>query len=163
MQHFRRLLPNKWQRPRKHVHKVRQPVRVCGMRKFLNIHGIVRIDHDCSFVAIDVKVIWRRKNGDHGRKPCFGICLVHAVALSQQYQEGKKQTHRCQMKIERRVDKEKFTDLCFSLSIPLSTRLASYLILCFMSTDHRQQIISIEEITCCFVCEDVWAPACFIV
>mmetsp|Transcript_29348 Transcript_29348/g.76929 ORF Transcript_29348/g.76929 Transcript_29348/m.76929 type:complete len:312 (-) Transcript_29348:207-1142(-) len=52
-----------------------------GVRKFLDIHRILSVDHHGSFVAVDVKIVRRREDCDDRREGRLRVLRVHVIPL----------------------------------------------------------------------------------
>jgi hypothetical protein len=121
----RTLLPHKRQTPRKRVHKVGQPIRVCRRIVLPNRDILVRVFQDSTAVVVHVQIVGRGEDGDDRRKVAFGCFAVHGVSeilmgfeffMKMGYGEGEGEGD----------------------NIPC--------ILCFMSADESEQPIAIQEL-----------------
>jgi len=69
------------------IHEIRQPI---GMRcavKLPDIHDVVLIFQNSSFVIVDIKIIRSRKDGHYSRELGCASFAVHAIAMTRKLVE----------------------------------------------------------------------------
>jgi hypothetical protein len=76
----RTLFADERQAPREGVVEVRQPVRVCRMVELPYRNVLVLVFDDCSTVAVDIKIVWRREHCDDRGKLSCGRLAVHGIS-----------------------------------------------------------------------------------
>lgn len=75
------LLSNKGQTPRKHVHEIRQPVRVRCAVELSNVHDIIFVFQHSGFVVVHIKVIGGGENSHHWRKRGCLALSIHTISI----------------------------------------------------------------------------------
>jgi hypothetical protein len=127
----RTLLPNKRQTPRKRVHKVGQPIRVCRRIVLPNRNILVGIFQYSPTIMVHIQIVWRGEDSDDRREVAFGCFAVHGVSDVDDARFSVWVSYRMW---KRSGDKENDE----SMNIPC--------ILCFMSADESEQPIPIQEL-----------------
>lgn len=130
---------NKGQTPGEHVHEVWQPVWVGRTVELSDVHNIVLIFENGSLVVVYVEVVGSREDGHDRWETCRLGFAVHPVAVRRNEARqgvGKYGAQRL---------------MCPSSCSPC--------ILCLVGANDGQQIVALEELTCCLVCEEIRASS----
>jgi hypothetical protein len=65
------------------IHEIREPVGMWCAVKLSDIHDIILVLQNCSFVVVDVQVIRSRENSHNSRKLRRSSLTIHAITSCQ--------------------------------------------------------------------------------